>query len=500
MKAFPRGHSSLLSLLIFLLIVSIIIPVQSMAAALTVSARPCDPVTGQGCPTLSAASIPRPPQEPIVRLTDFNPIEHGFKFSNSEFTNSIARIAGQFGVPGLLQHVPHETKGRCGGMAYAALDYFFNNIPIPRRTTTPPDGDVLADYILTRLFHSFSVPTAQKFVQWSFVHPHDIWLGDGARNLSNRIETPRIMRELDRGTPVVVGLVNAHIPNWDLSQLREIGDRNHQVVAYGYRHYPSNGIVQFFIYDNNFPNMQVILSMNTRTSEITYTVPRPGNVETTSLRGFFLHDYRGPLNPPAVNQPPVADPGGPYTGILGSPVFFDGSRSNDPDSNDGGGQISSFEWDFGDGTAELGARPVHTYNRAGTFTVTLEVTDNDGAVGSSSTTAAIGEQEPADFTITCPQGTLSIFAGESRQTMCTVTSLNGFTAPVSLNCESPTNPHIACSFSPSQVAPPSNGSIDSVLTVNVAFESILGTSDLRILGTGEGITFSTAIPVAIDAG
>src|SRR5210317_2208261 len=32
----------------------------------------------------------------------------------------------------------------------------------------------------------------------------------------------------------------------------------------------------------------------------------------------------------AGNQPPVADPNGPYTGTVGQPVQFDGSGSTDP--------------------------------------------------------------------------------------------------------------------------------------------------------------------------
>jgi hypothetical protein len=81
-----------------------------------------------------------------------------------------------------------------------------------------------------------------------------------------------------------------------------------------------------------------------------------------------------------VNDPPVADPNGPYSGEVGNPVTFDGSGSVDPD-----GTIVSYDWDFGDGGTGTGVSPTHTYAGAGTYTVTLTVTDNDGATDTATT-------------------------------------------------------------------------------------------------------------------
>jgi len=86
-----------------------------------------------------------------------------------------------------------------------------------------------------------------------------------------------------------------------------------------------------------------------------------------------------------VNQLPVADANGPYSGIAGSPVTFDGSASNDPD-----GSIASYSWDFGDGNSGTGVTPSHTYTIDGNYTVSLTVTDNEGATGSDTSTASIG--------------------------------------------------------------------------------------------------------------
>ncbi len=84
-----------------------------------------------------------------------------------------------------------------------------------------------------------------------------------------------------------------------------------------------------------------------------------------------------------VNDPPVADPNGPYSGVVGSPVTFDGSGSFDVD-----GTVQSYAWDFGDGNTGTGVAPTHTYADPGTFTVTLTVTDDDGDPSGAATTTA----------------------------------------------------------------------------------------------------------------
>ena len=56
-------------------------------------------------------------------------------------------------------------------------------------------------------------------------------------------------------------------------------------------------------------------------------------------------------------------------------IVFDASGSYDID-----GYIVSYEWDFGDGTTGQGIAVGHTYSVAGLYTVTLTVTDDDGAI------------------------------------------------------------------------------------------------------------------------
>lgn len=71
-------------------------------------------------------------------------------------------------------------------------------------------------------------------------------------------------------------------------------------------------------------------------------------------------------------------------------VTFDGSASSDVD-----GSTVGWRWDFGDGSPVLDgaeAQPAHTYAVAGTYTVTLTVTDDDGASGSSQLAFAVSAE------------------------------------------------------------------------------------------------------------
>jgi PKD repeat protein len=86
------------------------------------------------------------------------------------------------------------------------------------------------------------------------------------------------------------------------------------------------------------------------------------------------------------NQSPTADPAGPYTANAGESLTLDGTGSSDPD-----GDINSYAWDFGDGSTGTGVNPYHTYDTAGTYNVSLTVTDSGGLNATSVTTAMIGD-------------------------------------------------------------------------------------------------------------
>jgi PKD repeat protein len=77
---------------------------------------------------------------------------------------------------------------------------------------------------------------------------------------------------------------------------------------------------------------------------------------------------------------------------------LDGTTSTDSD-----GTVASYSWNWGDSTANgSGATPAHTYGAAGTYSVTLTVTDNDGGTDSVShdVTVTSNQAPTARFTST----------------------------------------------------------------------------------------------------
>jgi chitodextrinase len=81
-------------------------------------------------------------------------------------------------------------------------------------------------------------------------------------------------------------------------------------------------------------------------------------------------------SPEPPNQAPVARFGYECSGLK---CDFDGSASFDPD-----GSIVSHSWSFGDGEGGNGQTTGHKFKNAGSYTVVLTVTDNQGATNAQS--------------------------------------------------------------------------------------------------------------------
>lgn len=179
-----------------------------------------------------------------TRRLGFDPTTQGFNFANT-FNNVVNLPAG----------VNVRTAGLCGGMAYAALDFWLAHQTPPRQNYTPAEGTPLQRYLYDRQYTSI-VSNVDKWAEIS-VNPFGArdseffnWGLQGSNG--GRIEELRSF--IDRGMPVPLGL-----------KADKGGD--HQVLAVGYDMGGYRGDLganaanfRIFVYDSNHPNKTMTLA------------------------------------------------------------------------------------------------------------------------------------------------------------------------------------------------------------------------------------------------
>ena len=168
------------------------------------------------------------------------------------------------------------SQGLCGGMAFAARDYFEAGVPIPSMTAPPTSGPVF-DHIVMRLYESFNLllppppPPAPPIVPiitpippfgpgpltyWWLMDPalpdhetvaSNINLAPRGRAWVAIVDSwPQIRADIEgnRLSPIALIEVKSHDP-------LQMG-KNHQVLAYGYELDGSDLAIR--VYDPNFPD------------------------------------------------------------------------------------------------------------------------------------------------------------------------------------------------------------------------------------------------------
>ncbi len=85
-------------------------------------------------------------------------------------------------------------------------------------------------------------------------------------------------------------------------------------------------------------------------------------------------------------------------------------------SRDSDGRITSYQWDWGDGTTGTGIRTAHTYASEGTYTVKLTVRDDRNAEGTRSESIQMVVRPTADFDVSVDRKSISVDGSLSYST------------------------------------------------------------------------------------
>jgi hypothetical protein len=224
---------------------------------------------------------------------NFLPSQDGFGFTNAWPSEPAVVLPTPFGPI----NIGNAAAGLCGGMVFAAIDYWHAGIrPSPVR---PAEADALYGYIVQRLVDSWHLPIGvAEYYQWMNLPDGDTGFDAfGQRVVTDRgvawrtIQTqwPQITADLDRGTPAALGVVTVASAN-----PADLG-HNHQVLAYGYDASASQVTVR--VYDpNSGQNDGIYIRFDPRTPDNPTKFVHNLAI-ALPIRGFFRTAY-APAVPP----------------------------------------------------------------------------------------------------------------------------------------------------------------------------------------------------------
>ena len=225
----------------------------------------------------------------------FLPSRDGFAFTNSWPSAPAVSVPTPFGSVG----IGNAALGLCGGMVFAALDYWQAQAVPP--VAQPAPGTPLFRFIVKRLIDSWHVPAGvAEYYQWMNLPGGDTSFSVLGRTLVSQrgvswrtIEQqwPQVRASIDSGQPAALGLVTV------ASASPGMLGHNHQVLAYAYE--VAAAAVTLRVYDPNTgqsDGVHIQFSMSAPTTATTFS----HNINIGwPVRGFFLTAY-SPVNPPGI--------------------------------------------------------------------------------------------------------------------------------------------------------------------------------------------------------
>jgi hypothetical protein len=224
----------------------------------------------------------------------FVPSQDGFAFTNAWPSEPAVILPTPFGQI----DIGNAAAGLCGGMVFAALDYWHAAIVPP--ATRPTPGEPLYRYLVRRLVDSWHLPAGvAQYYQWMNLPDSDTGFDVAGRSVVTdrglawrtiSTQWPQIVADLDHGTPAALGVVTVASAN-----PADLG-LNHQVLAYRYDASPAQVTIR--VYDpNSGQDDGIYIRFDPRTPTGPTTFTHNLNIGQP-VRGFFRTAY-APAPPPA---------------------------------------------------------------------------------------------------------------------------------------------------------------------------------------------------------
>ncbi len=152
-----------------------------------------------------------------------------------------------------------------------------------------------------------------------------------------------------------------------------------------------------------------------------HTYSAPGNYSVTLTVSDGTNSANITHTVSVHGAPAAAFSAAPAHPTAGSATSFNGGASSE--SN---GTIASYGWTFGDGASGTGVAPSHVYSKAGSYSVSLTVTDGFGGTASTSKTVVVSGVPTAKLTVQTAHpvvgGTTAFSGASSTDIGSTITS------------------------------------------------------------------------------
>jgi len=195
--------------------------------------------------------------------TNFDPILHGYKFSNR-----FGKNLPNFMMKMILRD---SVYGLCGGMVFSALDNFLNKSVLNQATRAADLEPEFIKFLWKRQFDSMSIKNYLFLTKKTFQNDQKL------QHDTFNHEIPVVLETINKGIPAAIIIIR--------SKNIENPTDNHQILL---TDYIINGpVTEFTCYDPNHPSKTTILRICMKFGEESIS-------QSTGefVRGFFVNKYQ----------------------------------------------------------------------------------------------------------------------------------------------------------------------------------------------------------------